>query len=94
MMLGGLLTLGLVVTVWLLKLNPRWYYRRCLSLMLPVGPLSNTLGAVMEIHYHDPDRAGGIRWDGTISGWFFAAWAVVIVALIAADYRQNPGQPQ
>jgi hypothetical protein len=91
---GGLLAIGLGATAWLLRLNPRWYYRRWLSVVIPAGLLINALGVTAEIIYQDPQRAGGFRWDSAVSGWFFAAWAVVIIALIAADGWQNPGSRQ
>ncbi len=91
---GGLLAIGLGATAWLLRLNPRWYYRRWLSVVIPAGLLINALGVTAEIIYQDPQRAGGFRWDSAVSGWFFAAWAVVIIALIVADGWQNPGSRQ
>jgi hypothetical protein len=91
---GGLLAIGFGATAWLLRLNPRWYYRRWLSVVIPAGLLVNALGVTAEIMYQDPERTGGFRWDSAVSGWFFAAWAVVIIALIVADGWQNPGNRQ
>ena len=73
-----------------MRLNSRWYYRRWLSFVIPAGLLVIALGVTAEIMYQDPEPAGGFSWDSAVSGWFFAAWAVVIIALIVADGWQNP----
>ena len=77
----------LFVTIFVMRLNPKYFYRRMLSWVIPAGILVEAAGFTFDVIAKHKTGEGGFRWEGAASGWFFAAWAVVIVGLIVADLK-------
>jgi hypothetical protein len=82
---GGLMGLGLLVTALMLSMNPAYFYRRALSYVIPAGLLLNGIGFTFDV----VAPGGRFYWNGTVSGWFFAAWAVVVGWLVVGDLKQT-----
>jgi len=81
--------LGILVTAFTLKMNPKYYYRRKLSFVIPAGFLINALGYTFTAFASSSSAIGGFHWDGTVSGWFYIAWAAIVGFLVWADTKQN-----
>jgi hypothetical protein len=82
---GGLVGLGLLVTAFMLAMNPTYFYRRTLSYVIPAGLLLNAVGFTLDVIA----PGGRLQWDGSVSGWFFAAWAAVVGSLVVGDLKQS-----
>jgi hypothetical protein len=86
----GLTGLGISVTLFILSLNPANFYRRWLSYVIPAGLFVNALGFTFDVFYKSDSSSGSLQWDGTASGLFFIAWAIVVVILVVGDiYSRN-----
>jgi internalin A len=86
---GGLLGLGLLVTLLVLWWNPRNYYRRWLSIVLPAGLLANALGPTIEAYMSSSLGMAWFRWDGATSWSSVIAWAIVVGILVRGDLEQR-----
>ena len=86
---GGLIGLGLLVTAFVMSMNPVNFYRRMLSYVIPSGMLVNALGFSFDAFVSHETTKGSFRWDSSVSGWFFAAWAAVIGFLVWGDLKQR-----
>jgi hypothetical protein len=82
---GWLVGLGVLVTGFMMRMNPAFFYRRLLSYVIPAGLLANAIGFSADLFVSSDPAMGGIRWDGSVSDWFFAAWAVVVGFLVTGD---------
>ncbi len=82
---AGLFGLGLLVTAFMLRMNPAYFYRRTLSYVIPAGLLLNAVGFTIDVIA----PGGRFQWNGAVSGWFFAAWAVVVGCLVLGDLKQS-----
>jgi len=89
LIVGGLIGLGALVTVIMLSMNPKFFYRRALGYVLSGGLLVNALGFSIDAFGTSAAGIGGFRWDGTVSWAFFIAWAAVVGFLVYGDTRQS-----
>lgn len=76
------------VTLVVLSFNPRFFYRRWLSVVIPAGPLQAALGFQLNFSPVGASEKGWISWNSTPSPTFFAAWALVVAVLAWADCRR------
>ena len=67
------------------RMNPTYFYRRTLSYVIPAGLLLNAVGFTVDVIA----PGGRFQWNGAVSGWFFAAWAVVVGCLVLGDLKQS-----
>ena len=86
---GGLIGLGLLVTTFVMSMNPVNFYRRMLNYVIPSGMLVNALGFSLDAFVSHETTKGWLRWDSSVSGWFFFAWAAVIGFLVWGDSKQR-----
>ncbi len=86
---GGLLGLGLAVTAFVLTFNPKYFYRRWLAYVIPAGLLGNALSFSLDAFVRSESAVGWLRWNGVASGFFFVAWAAVVLGLVWADVKQR-----
>ncbi len=86
---GWLVGLGILVTAFMLRMNPAFFYRRLLSYVIPAGLLTNAIGFSADLFVSSEPAKGGFRWDGSVSDWFFIAWAAVVGFLIMGDIFKN-----
>ena len=86
---GGLIGLGLLVTAFVMSMNPVNFYRRMLCYVIPSGMLVNALGFSFDAFVSHETTNGWFRWDSSVSGWFFVAWAAVIGLLVWGDLNQK-----
>ncbi len=82
---GGLVGLGVLVTAFMLSMNPTYFYRRTLSYVIPAGLLLNAVGFTVDVIA----PGGRFQWNGAVSGWFFVAWAAVVGCLVVGDIKQS-----
>jgi internalin A len=87
--LGGLLGLLLLVTAFMLSLNPQFFYRRLLSYVIPGGLLLGAAGFSVDAFAGGDLGVGSLRWNNEVNGWFFAAWAIVVGCLVLGDLKQS-----
>ncbi|MDX1965745.1 MAG: COR domain-containing protein, partial [Planctomycetaceae bacterium] len=74
---GVLAAIFVGVAVYVASMNPVYFYRRTLSQVISGGFLVMATGFGI--------KAYGFEIDNTISAWFYVAWGLICVALIAAD---------
>jgi C-terminal of Roc, COR, domain len=86
---GGLLGLGLLVTVMVWQRNPRNFYRRWLGYVLPAGLLMNAAGFALEGYASGSPLTAWFHWDGTVSWTFNLAWAGIVGLLVWGDLKQS-----
>jgi hypothetical protein len=87
--LGGLIGLFLLVTAFMLSLNPQFFYRRLLSFVIPGGLLLGAAGFSFDAFAGGDLGVGSLRWNNEVSGWFFGAWAAVVGCLVVGDLKQS-----
>ena len=89
LIVGGLAALGVIVTAYMLSLNPARYYRRWLSYVLAAGVLANAAGVSIDAYLTSQPLTSWLHWDGA-AGWSFnLAWAVIVGLLILGDLKQS-----
>lgn len=86
---GGLLVVGLLVTGVVAMFNPKYYYRRWLTYVIPAGLLGNALSFSLDASVRSESAVGWLGWNGVASGFFFIAWAAVVGLLVWADVKQK-----
>jgi len=87
--IAGLVFLGAIITLFILWLNPVNFYRRWLSYVIPGGMLINAVGFTFDAVLVTDVSSGSFKWDGTASGLFFIAWAIVTIGLVWGDLQQK-----
>ena len=85
---GGLLGVGVAVSWFVMWRNPRWFYRRMLSLVIAAWLLVHAVGFGLRIVYDDGGTKAGIYWDSTVGWGFTIAGALIIIVLTVADLRR------
>ena len=86
---AALIGLFLLVTTFVLSLNPAFFYRRLLSYLIPGGLLLSAAGFSVDAFASGEPAIGWLRWNNDVSEWFFAAWAVVVACLVWGDLKQS-----
>ena len=86
---AALIGFGLLVTAFMLRMNPRHFYRRMLSYVIPAGLLINALGFSLDAFDSSDPATAWFRWNGAVSDWFYFAWLVVVGMLVNGDTRQS-----
>lgn len=91
---AGLVGLGIAVTLVVNSFNPVYFYRRMLGWVIPGGLLANALGVTIDVGLLNRWGISWLRWDSSVSGWFYVAWAVVVCVLAVLDWKTVPkGSP-
>ncbi len=62
--------------------------------VVPGGLLTNALGVTIDVGLLNRWGISWLRWDSSVSGWFYVAWAVVVCVLAVLDWKSVPkGSP-
>lgn len=80
---------GLITGVWMLFRDPKYYYRRMLSMVISGGIIITAGGVTLSAYIKNELGQGYIQWNGAVSIGFYFVWAIAITALVVADLFQN-----
>jgi internalin A len=84
---AGVLAVGLIVFAVVMSFNPKYFFRRWLVYVITGGFTVTALGFTLDAGLARELDMGWLRWSGTVSHVFYAAWALLAAGLIVADVK-------
>lgn len=86
---AGLTSIGAIVTIFVLSLNPANFYRRWLNYVIPGGMVVNALGFTFDVFYESDSSLGSLQWNSAVSGSFCFAWSIIVLGLVWGDLKSR-----